>query len=181
MNYERKRKLFIVYKIVAEQYLINMLSLKRLDERFYECKIGFETIKTDVSEKNNGLRFISLINNPHIERLDEDENNVLNMICDGNTEDLDIQGFIEKTYQKVLAGDIGENRKYEYYKSIYGNGILPANSIVFSFRDKNVYNSDGSMDWNIMKKKTMLFFNVKQQFEKLAKEKISVPVYLVRL
>lgn len=181
MNKERKRKLSIAYKIVAEQYLINMLSLKRLDERFCECEIGFETVKSDISEKNNGLKFISLINNPHIERLDENESNVLNIICDGNAEDLDIQDFIEKTYQKVLAGDIGENKMYEFYKSIYGNGILPANSIVFSFRDKNAYNSDGSLDWDIMKKKAILFFNVKQQFEKLVKEKTSVPVYLVRL
>lgn len=181
MNSGRERELSVIYKIIAEQYLINMLSLKRLDERFSECGVGFETLKSGADKKNNGLKFITLINNAHIERLNESQRDILNKIYDGDINELDVQSFIEQTYQKVLAGDTGESKNYEFYKSIYGDGILPANSIVFCFRDKSVYNADGSMDWEMMKKKSMIFLSVKQQFECLVKEKMDVPIYLVRL
>lgn len=170
---KKQEELAILYQKLAEQYLFEMYSVRRLDERFGECEPAFVPEDVENPDDELSLRFISLLNEAHIERLDESETQVLEEISEGNERRINIADFMAQTYEKVLAGDLRPNTQYEYFKNIYGRGILPGNAIIFAFRDKR----DGAQE----EKKTRIFNNVKMQFEELANRNAKSPVYLMRV
>lgn len=176
---KEQKELSMLYKKLAEQYLFEVYSIRRLDERFAACEVKFLPETETEQENELALKFISLLNKAHIERLDENERKSLEEISKGNTE-INIAEFIDSTYEKVLAGDIRKNVQYEYFKNIYGKGILPGNAIVFFFRDKIEYNAENQINWETEHQKDKIFHNVKMQFEKMANRKSQNPIYLIR-
>ena len=170
---KKQEELAILYQKLAEQYLFEMYSVRRLDERFGECEPAFVPEDAEKPGDELSLRFISLLNEAHIERLDENERQVLEEIGEGNERRINIADFMAQTYEKVLAGDLRPNTQYEYFKNIYGRSILPGNAIIFVLRDKR----DGLQE----EKKTWIFNNVKKQFEELANRNAKSPVYLMRI
>lgn len=176
---KEQKEISMLYKKLAEQYLFEVYSIRRLEERFAECEVKFLPESETEQENKLALKFISLLNKAHIERLDENERKSLEEISKGNTE-INIAEFIDSTYVKVLAGDIRKNVQYEYFKNIYGKGILPGNAIVFFFRDKVEYNAENQVNWETEYRKDKIFHNVKTQFEKMANRKSQSPIYLIR-
>ena len=166
-----------IYRSLAEQYLIEKYSVKRLDERFGECKAAFipEDDRTD-----NGLKYISVLNSAHMERLSEEEIQIFRTLLTDEDREEDLVKFIISTCDLVMAGDIRKSIYCEYYKDIHGNGIFPGNAVIFCFRDQTRYDENGKMDWAEEGYKNKVFNRVKLQFEQLAGRKEENPVYLIR-
>lgn len=180
---ENYSKLSRLYRALSQQYLIEQYSLKRLDERFAEGETYFEPLDERNLQQGNGiyLKYISLLNKARIERLEENELKMLREINNENPGNINLADFIGRTYARILAGDITPGTQYEFFKDIYGKGVLPGNAVIFSFRDKTSYGPDGEIDWSIEERKSRIFHQVKEQFEELANAGSNHPVYLVRM
>lgn len=183
MEIKNYRELSRIYWLLSWQYLTEQYALKRLDERFAECETRFEPVEQGNRQQGSGiyLIYISLWNKARIERLEESEIKQLYEINNGNPNNINLSEFISNTYIRVLAGDIRPDTQHEFFKDIYGKGVLPGNAVIFSFRDKMAYGSDGEIDWVLEEKKERIFGHVKNQFEKLANVRANHPVYLVRM
>lgn len=170
----------ISYRELVSQYLFEKYSIRRLDERFLECGSAFLPAADEKDFLPWRLNFISLLNEVHMERMSLEELEEFQSLLekeDGNTDILD---FLERTWEKVLAGTETEGSLYEFYPDIRGKGILPGNALVFEFRDMTQYDSEGKTDWELENEKARVFERVKIQYEKIANAKSAVPVYLVR-
>ncbi len=164
------------YKLLAEQYLRESFSIKRLEERFEECDTPFVPKVTD-----SPARFLSLVNEPHLDRLSEEELQLLDKMYEGTATGEEAALFLEKSCPLVLAGDLDPGVEYEFFRDFRGRGIFPGNTIVFRFRDKVALDGNGKLDEPAERKKSRIFANVKRQFEEMVGEKAGAPIRLVRI
>ncbi len=161
-----------IYKALAEQYLREQYSIKRLEERFTESELPFRPRREHL---------FWLLNEPHLERLEVQEKKILEQIVKEEADAKTCADFMVSTCDRVMAGDLRAGVNYEFFADIYGRGILPGNSIVFYVDDCTEMNEKGEVNWEIEKRKEKLFQNVKSQFEQIANGKGERKVYLLRI
>lgn len=173
-------ELKVAYRILVSQYLFEKYSLRRLDERFLESSAAFLPKTDAVLREDYELQFISLLNEAHIERLSGAELEMFQEILEDESDHTGIFDFLERTYEKVLAGTVVPGIEFEFFKDIYGRGIFPGNALIFQFRDQEMYDENGKLRRETEEQKARVFERVKVQYEKIANAKSRVPVYLVR-
>lgn len=167
------KELASIYYIYAELYLANRYGIMELDKRFDNCKFEYHKKNDHIG---NGMNYMRLFNNTHIDRLNDDELSQLSEIGKGNVEVSEIAEFIKKTYGRVLSGVNKENADYMFYNSISGEGVLPDNTIIFQMDDEILENE--TID--VIEAKRNMFENVKFQYEDLIKKKGQGEVRIVR-
>ena len=161
-----------ISKALAEQYLRELYSIERLEERFAESELSFRPRREYL---------IWLVNEPHLERLEDQEKKILEQIARETADVKACADFMISTCDRVMAGDLRTGINYEFFADIYGRGILPGNSIVFYIDDCTEMNEKGDVNWEVEERKEKLFLNVKKQFEQLANEKSEKNAYLLRI
>lgn len=110
-----------------------------------------------------GLDYIYLRNPIHIERLEKKQIEVLEHLSKKMNEENVKQAelLIENTYKKVLAfGDEEEFQEVELFPSLYGEGNVPINAIVFV----------------IAAEKENILWSLKVQLEPMLSVALEVPV-----
>lgn len=161
-----------IYKALAEQYLREQYSIERLEDRFAQSGLPFHPQKEHL--------FV-LVNEPHLERLKDQEKAILEQIAREKTDAGTCAEFVINTCDKVMAGDLRNGVNYEFFPDVHERGLLPGNSIVFYMDDCIKMDEKGGRNWEVEERKEKLFQNVKSQFEQIANEKCERKVYLLRI
>lgn len=170
-------KCSLLYKQLAEQMLIERYSLKRLDDRFdNESKIFLY----DKDKENNGLKYFCLFNNAYVERLPKKEYSIfINFLNQPENENIEnLLKIVAETYHKVLEN--GEREKFCLCLNS-SNNYPTKDTIIFEFKDKKEFDSNGNYIQPNEEKKTIVFENVKIQYEKLVHEKTGDNICLIRI
>ena len=170
------------YRKVAEAYLAGKYGVDILDNKFAECSPVFIPApwRDELLQDPSSMRYISLLNEAHTERLSDEDSEKLQKILRTEEDQESVIELIEKTYRTVLAGTLEPGANHEYFPDIHQEGTFPGDAIVFMFSDIPDYDEKGNSDDEIEWSKSCLFFNVKEQFEKMMKEEADEKVYLIR-
>lgn len=152
----RMEKIENVYRIGVSQYLSDTLSLKEYDQKLTSSDMRFvQNDEEHLSEaqKNDklGLRFIYLRNNVHIERLSEEEQELLyNETVQTKNDKLSTEAekIVEDSFYSVLAYKVPKNEEEKQVETFYDPGLsanlVPIDSIVFMIGTMCEYDDEGN-------------------------------------
>ncbi|WP_031547596.1 hypothetical protein [Oribacterium sp. FC2011] len=176
-----KEELDQIYVALAEEVLAEKFSLRRLDERFAENALKFYP-KGKKSEDR--MKFFSLYNRAHTERLSDEDRVLLENWGEKNTtEEKEVEkliDMIERTWKNVLATRYSPEEITYMHRSIPEASSLPENALVFVFSDTFPEGAADDIDWETEKQKEAVFYAVKEQYENLVNEKNDTRIYLMK-
>lgn len=130
------------YKILLDKYLMDKLSLKKFDDKIVNSDLFFVPIQNEnmdfyQSFSSIGLKYIYLRNNLYIDKLSNDDIDIIVNLSKEqlNNPDIELIGLIEKTYKDVLDGRPQEENIAINYKKYYGGDYwFNSDEIVFGIR-----------------------------------------------
>lgn len=176
------------YKYLFEAYMVSKLNIKLYDDKIRKSDLGFiipivtkDQLKSGLIEYLN-TKYIYLINNFYIEKLDLIDIEKLNNFANGkeNLND-ELMNFVERTYKDVITKNFIDDRYVDYkFEICYGNAIpeefASNDSIVFKiFYAKGPKILDGEEYAKNMLDQISFLDSVKLEMEKEISTKLNIP------
>ncbi len=138
---------FILQNTYAEalmNYLDAKCSIRALDAEFAAHEMRFIPTETpkNIYQKNCnfGMQFLFLRNNIYIERLDENDLQLLRTAVHGDAE---LSDLIQRTYKTVIAASADDNPNLKVAYEMDGK-IAPNHSVVLGFAMDSAFTKDGN-------------------------------------
>jgi hypothetical protein len=145
-----------LYKKTFEEYLITRIDIKKFDDELKDSELKFISGREkhkSIYQKYDymNLTFIYLINNIHVEKLDDSDLELLQTSLkqyNGEISD-ELIKMIEKTYQSVITityKSINDDNDYDvlYGNTINGERRVPNNALVLEINTIPEYDKEGN-------------------------------------
>lgn len=183
---ERYAVIATVYRYIISRYLCSELEIEEIEKKLRDRNYCF--LKTEEKKSfyqkydKSGTDYFYLRNDVHVERLDE---NALSIIeeayTDGSDEKLEAAAkVVVDSWKNVLAFIPGCEYSIELFPTIHGEGIVPANALVYMLHTEANYDENGAIvDWDEDRKRLNVVYGLKSQLEKLWSEDIEIPVKVI--
>ncbi len=174
-------KLRIKYQYVLEYYLSTIIDLKKYEQEIDNSNLYIgKNIKYKVLNKYLDLDYLFLINNLFIEKLNENDINLLQNFNENNISN-DLLNMVERTFKEIIKDNYLNNEYQDkIYKICYGP-VVPSNfvdndALVFKLyygkNIKEILDTDKFLEIN---QKQISFINdIINKIKKEIKEKLNV-------
>lgn len=182
---EKYIQLQTVYRFFLSQFLLQTTKMDVIDRKLKQHELSFLENRSEnmnFYQRNDlmGLDYFYLRNHIHIERLEEEQLKLLEGLLDKVTEEnaKEAKVLIENTYKKVLGfAEDDSFQEIELFPSIYGEGNIPVDAIVFMIAAVPEYDEAGNIkDVTAQEKKENILLSLKAQLEPMWSVALKVPV-----
>lgn len=188
---ERYLGLYMIYRELFNEYIIQKLELEKYDYEILKSEYKLKQVAEDNMDlyqywTNNKLKYLYIRNNIYIEKLDKKELKWLEnrIIANRDNLDDDAKKFIERTYVKVIFEDTGRDGKK--YNAFYGptttKYMARNDSIVIGIRYDDYYSYNMSdQEWGELRKKQLDFLKTKiRTIIEEQKSKVENPIAIIQ-
>lgn len=182
---------YYLYRKLFTEYIMQKLNLKEYDEEIANSGLDFianNEKEMDIYQyfSSEELKYFYIRNNIYIEKLDKDEEALLQEKIENKNYDLDEKSkkMIEETYQKVTFEDVLRNGKQcmTNYGPDSSSFMAPNDAIVLGIR-YNEFAENGLSDkeWDELHDKQLSYLVelIKKMIEEL-KEKLQNPIAILK-
>lgn len=173
-----------VYDFLVKKYMVHVTGLDRLDDKMKGNPLLVSIPEKEMEEEQRkgemGLCYIYLKNTVHMERLTPGERTIFEKMSEMPKDVKLVKNameIVQRTFRKVLAFVEKPETMVEVYPSLYGEGIVPSNTILFVIASRPDYDEEGNLrDWKLEEKRQNLMFFLKEQIEIICERALDVPV-----
>lgn len=177
-----------LYRFLAQRYILEKTKLDRIDRRMKEYEIPFLPRPAEERDKYQvqdfmQLQYIYMRNDVHIERLSEEQVEILEKARNHLTDETAVvkaMTLVQDTYRKVLAFSDASDAEFELFPSTFGEGNVPGNAIVFIIAAAPDYDELGNIkDWEKERRKNNVLSSLKTQLEPICEKALQTPVRFI--
>lgn len=194
MTEDDKKKYLLkysVYRKLFTEYIMQKLNLKKYDEEITNSGLDFIPNKEqdmDIYQyfSSEELKYFYIRNNIYIEKLEKEEEDLLQEKIENKNYDLDEKSkkMIEQTYKKVILEDVLRNGKkcITNYGPDSSSFMAPNDAIIIGIRyDEFLENGLSDKEWDELHDKQLLYIvELRNKMQENLKQEIQIPIAILK-